>query len=317
MMSQPNRVTNNQRVSDRAPDGTERQALGLSVVIVSWNSAEFLEGCLNAVYGEADRRDVEVIVVDNASKDGSVDLIRNQFPQVRLIVNDANRGVSVGFNQGMAASTRAYIQLLCSDTTVQPGAFDALLSFLDTHPDVGAVGPRLMYPDGRPQPSCRTFPSLTLFAWEFLGLSRLFPAHPVFGKWRMGTFDHRTLREVDQPRGSSLMVRKAMVEQVGGWDESLEMFFNDVDWCLRIKENGWKIYFVPAALMAHYGGGSVKKVRPRMILASHRCCYRYFRKHEKGFPSLLAVQGLGVLLLLSAGIRYFIARLTTPSYPDA
>lgn len=316
-MSQPNRVTDNPLVGDRTPASTERQALDLSVVVVSWNSAEFLENCLNGVYSDANGRDVEVIVVDNASKDGSVALLQNRFPQAKLIVNDANRGVSVAFNQGVAASTRAYIQLLCSDTVVQPGAFEALLSFLDTHRDVGAVGPRLLYPDGRPQPSCRTFPSLTLFAWEFLGLSRLFPRHPVFGKWRMGAFDHSTLREVDQPRGSSLMVRKSMVEQVGGWDESLEMFFNDVDWCLRIKQNGWKIFFVPNAVMTHYGGGSVKKVRPRMILASHRCCYRYFRKHEKGFLNLLAVQGLGVFLALSAGIRYLLARLTTPPYRDA
>lgn len=316
-MSHDDGVPDNRTMINPLPDIPRPRLLDLSVVIVSWNSVEFLEDCLSGVYTDADGRDVEVIVVDNASKDGSVDLVRNRFPLVRLIVNDTNRGVSVAFNQGMAASTRAYIQLLCSDTTVQPGAFDALLIILDTHPDVGAVGPRLMYPDGRPQPSCRTFPSLSLFAWEFLGFSRLFPRHPVFGKWRMGTFDHGMLREVDQPRGSSLMVRKSMVEQVGGWDESLEMFFNDVDWCLRIKQDGWKIYFVPDALMAHYGGGSIKKVRPRMILASHRCCYRYFRKHGKGFPSLLAVQGLGVLLLLSAGIRYLIARLTTPPYPDA
>lgn len=316
-MSQPNRVTDNPLVGDRTPASTERQALDLSVVVVSWNSAEFLENCLNGVYSDANGRDVEVIVVDNASKDGSVALLQNRFPRAKLIVNDANRGVSVAFNQGMAASTRTYIQLLCSDTIVQPGAFDALLTFLDAHPDVGAAGPRLIYPDGRPQPSCRTFPSLSLFAWEFLGFSRLFPRHPVFGKWRMGNFDHSTLREVDQPRGSSLMVRKSMVEQVGGWDEALEMFFNDVDWCLRIKQNGWKIYFVPDAVMTHYGGGSVKKVRPRMILASHRCCYRYFRKHEKGFLNLLAVQGLGVFLALSAGIRYLLARLTTPPYRDA
>ena len=316
-MSQPNRVTDNPLVGDRTPASTERQALDLSVVVVSWNSAEFLENCLNGVYSDANGRDVEVIVVDNASKDGSVALLQNRFPQAKLIVNDANRGVSVAFNQGMAASTRTYIQLLCSDTIVQPGAFDALLTFLDAHPDVGAAGPRLIYPDGRPQPSCRTFPSLSLFAWEFLGFSRLFPRHPVFGKWRMGNFDHSTLREVDQPRGSSLMVRRSMVEQVGGWDEALEMFFNDVDWCLRIKQNGWKIYFVPDAVMTHYGGGSVKKVRPRMIIASHRCCYRYFRKHEKGFLNLLAVQCLGVFLLLSAGIRYLLARLTTPPYRDA
>jgi GT2 family glycosyltransferase len=277
--------------------------------MVSWNSAEFLEECLGAVYRAARSRDIEVIVVDNASTDGSPDLVQRCFPEARLIVNARNRGVSVAFNQGLEASTRRYIQMLCSDTIVQPDAFDAMTAFLEAHPEAGAVGPRLIYPDGRPQPSCRTFPTLRTFAWEFSGLSRLFPDHPVFGRWRMGDFDHQTLREVDQPRGSSLMVRRAVVEQVGGWDENLEMFFNDVDWCLRIKQHGWKIYFLPSALMVHYGGGSIRKVRPRMILRSHLGCYRFFRKHQRGFLRACAVRGLGLALLLSGGLRYLAARL--------
>ena len=286
------------------------KALDLSVVIVSWNSVEFLEECLGAVYEAADGRDVEVIVVDNASTDGSTDLIRRRFPNVYLIVNPGNMGVSVAFNQGMQAGKGKYIQMLCSDTIVQPDALDAMTTFLDTHPDVGAIGPKLLYPDGRLQPSCRTFPTLWTFAWEFLGLSRLFPKHPVFGRWRMGDFDHMTTREVDQPRGSSLMVRHAVWEEIGGWDENLDMFFNDVDWCLRIKEQGWKIFFIPDAVMNHYGGSSVKKIRPRMILASHGCCYRFFKKHQSSFLHALAIRMLGVALLVSAGIRYLLARLT-------
>lgn len=296
------------------PVAPATRLLDLSVVVVSWNGAEFLEECLNALYAATQGQDVEIIVVDNASSDGSPDLVRRLFPQARLIANDRNYGVSVAFNQGIRASARPYIQLLCSDTIVQPRALDAMAAFLDAHPEVGAAGPKILYPDGRLQPSCRTFPTIPVFVWEFLGLSRLFPRHPVFGKWRMGNFDHQTLREVDQPRGSSLMVRREMVDQVGGWDERLEMFFNDVDWCLRIKQQGWKIFFVPSAVMTHYGGGSVNKVRPRMILASHRCCYRFFRKHRKGLLNGLAVQGLGVALLASAGIRYVLARLIGSQY---
>ena len=286
--------------------------LDLSVVIVSWNSVEFLDECLGAVYEATDGRDVDVIVVDNASTDGSTDFIRAHFPQVRLIVNARNMGVSMAYNQGLQAGKGKYIQMLCSDTIVQRDALDVMTAFLDTHPEVGAIGPRLLYPDGRLQPSCRTFPTLWIFAWEFLGLSRLFPRHTEFGKWRMGDFDHMTTREVDQPRGSSLMVRRTVWKEVGGWDEDLDMFFNDVDWCLRIKEHDWKIFFIPDAVMKHYGGSSIKKVRPRMIIASHACCYRFFKKHQRGLLHALAIRILGIALFVSAGVRYLLARLIPP-----
>lgn len=283
----------------------------LSVVVVSWNSAEFLEQCLSAVYSATNGHPFEVIVIDNASADGSAALVREKFPAAKLVVNDRNRGVSYAFNQGLRMSSGRYVQTLCSDTMVQPGAFETMMAFLETHPDAGAVGPQLIYPDGRLQPSCRAFPTFSTFVWEFSGLSRLFPGHPVFGRWRMGDFDHRTLREVDQPRGSSLMVRRETVEEIGLWDEDLDMFFNDVDWCLRIKQRGWKIYFLPSALMVHHGGSSVRKVRPKMILQSHRCCYRFFRKHQRGAIQTVGVRLLGLALLASAGIRYAMARLST------
>lgn len=288
-------------------------ALDLSVVIVSWNSAEFLEECLGAVYEAAGAEEIEIVVVDNASTDGSAALIKHHFPDVRLIENTRNMGVSVAFNQGVKASRGKYIQMLCSDTVVLPGAFKEMAGYLDVHPDVGVVGPKLIYPDGRLQPSCRTFPTLSIFAWEFMGLSRLFPDHPVFGKWRMGDFDHLTAREVDQPRGSSVMVRRTVWDEVGGWDEDLDMFFNDVDWCLRVKADGWKILFLPTAVMMHYGGSSIKKVRPRMILSSHGCCYRFFKKHQRGFMHGIAIRMLGVALLASAGVRYILAHRPSSS----
>ncbi len=286
--------------------------MDLSVVIVIWNSREYIEECLDGVYAAAGNRDIEVLVIDNASTDGGAELILRCYPDVRLTVNDRNRGCSVAFNQGLQASKGKYIQILCPDTIVQPAAFDVMIDFLETHPGSGAVGPRLTYPDGRHQPSCRTFPTITTLIWEFLGLSRLFPRHPVFGSWRMGDFDHRSMREVDQPRGSSLMVRREILADVGLWDEDLEMFFNDVDWCLRMNRHGWKIYFLPNASMVHYGGGSVNKVRPRMILQSHQCCYRFFRKYQKGIGNRIAIKALGLALLGSACIRYVLARVTTP-----
>ncbi|MBM3261813.1 MAG: glycosyltransferase family 2 protein [candidate division Zixibacteria bacterium] len=284
--------------------------LDVSVVVGSWNSAAFLERCLDAVYVAARGRDIEVIVVDDASTDGSAAFVHRQFPQVKLIENSRNLGVSATFNRGMEQSGRSFIQLLCSDTFIHPESLDTLASFLETHSETGAVGPRLVYPDGRPQLSCRTFPTFLTFVWEFSGLSRLLPKHPVFGKWRMGDFDHQTLREVDQPRGSSLMVRREIWQQIGGWDEHLPMFFNDVDWCLRIRQHGWIIHFVPGAVMTHYGGGSVNQVRPHMILASHRCCYRYFRKHRKGWLERFGVYALGIALTASAGVRYAHAWLS-------
>ena len=309
MSATHNTTINRQKKLDPIrPVATTDDTLDLSVVVVIWNSREFIKECLEGIYAAAGERDIEVLIVDNASTDGSAEFITQHYPDVRLTVNERNMGCSVAFNQGLQASKGKYIQILCPDTIVQSNAFDEMIAFLDAHPDTGAVGPRLAYPDGRPQPSCRTFPTFSTFIWEFIGLSRLFPRHPVFGRWRMGDFEHRSVREVDQPRGSSLMVRREMLSDVGLWDEDLEMFFNDVDWCLRMKQHGWKIYFLPDALMIHYGGSSVKKVRPRMILLSHKCCYRFFKKHRKGFGSHLAIRALGLALLVSACVRYVVAR---------
>lgn len=283
----------------------------LSVVIVTWNSREFIKECLDAVYSVTNGLEVEILAIDNASSDGSADLILQQYPDVKLTVNGANLGCSVAFNQGLREARGRYVQILCPDTIVQPDAFQEMIAFLDAHPSTGAVGPKLTYPDGRIQPSCRTFPTYSIFVWEFLGVSRLLPRHPVFGRWRMGDFDHATVREVDQPRGSSLMVRRAVVEQVGLWDEELEMFFNDVDWCRRMKHDGWKIHFLPSAWMVHYGGSSVKKIRPRMILVSHRCCFRYFRKYAKGASGAIGASVLGLALLVSAPVRFAFAHITT------
>jgi GT2 family glycosyltransferase len=283
----------------------------LSVVIVTWNSREFINECLDAVYSVASSLQIEILVIDNASSDGGADLVRQHYPDVKLTVNGENLGCSAAFNQGLRESRGRYVQILCPDTIAQPGAFQEMITFLDAHPNTGAVGPKLTYPDGRPQPSCRTFPTYTIFAWEFLGVSRLLPRHPVFGRWRMGDFDHATVREVDQPRGSSLMVRRAVIEQVGLWDEELEMFFNDVDWCRRMKDYGWKIHFLPSAWMVHYGGSSVKKIRPRMILVSHRCCFRYFRKYGQGFSGKIGAAVLGLALLLSAAVRFVVAHVIT------
>lgn len=289
----------------------------LSVVIVSWNSVEYLDACISSVYAAANGDSLEVIVIDNGSIDGSPDLVRRNFPAVRLIVNEQNKGCTIAFNQGLRISSGRYVLLLCSDTIVQPSALHRMRAFLETRADAGAVGPQLLYPDGRLQPSCRAFPTYATFVWEFVGLSRLFPTHPVFGHWRMGNFDHQSLREVDQPRGSSLMVRREVVTQVGLMDEQFEMFFNDVDWCLRIKQQGWKIYFLPSARMIHHGGASVRKVRPRMILISHWCCYRFFRKYQHGIGQAIAARALGLALLVSAGVRYFIARAAGPDQPNS
>lgn len=289
-------------------DAPDPSAVELSVVIVSWNSAEYLETCISSVYAAANGDPVEVIVVDNGSVDGSQGLVRRAFPSARLIVNDQNRGCTVAFNQGLRLSSGRYVLLLCSDTIVLPSALYEMQTFLEAHDDVGAVGPQLLYPDGRLQPSCRAFPTYATLCWEFVGFSRLFPTHSIFGRWRMGDFDHQTLREVDQPRGSSLMVKREVITQVGLMDEQFDMFFNDVDWCLRIKQQAWKIYFLPSARMIHHGGGSVRKVRPRMILVSHRCCYRFFRKHQQGLAQAIAARTFGLALLASAGIRYLIAR---------
>ena len=251
----------------------------LSICIVNWNTREDLDECLESLDAAREGLDAEVIVVDNASEDGSADLVRERFGWVRLVSNEHNAGYARGNNQAIQASTGGFVLLLNPDTVMPPDGLRQLLAFAREHQDAGAVGCRLVYPDGRVQWSCRTFPTPDIILWEYLGLSRLFPRSPIFGKYKMSWWDYDDVREVDQPMGSCLLLRREALDEVGLMDEQFPIFFNEVDLCFRLKAAGWKVLYTPEPAVLHKVGRSTRQVKLRMIIESHDSLLRFYRKN--------------------------------------
>ncbi|MFO7947040.1 MAG: glycosyltransferase family 2 protein [Armatimonadota bacterium] len=253
-----------------------------SVCIVNWNTREFLRDCLQSLRDNVEGPAPEIIVVDNASTDGSAQMVRAQFSDVTLIALEENIGYAAGNNRAIEEAGGHRILLLNPDIVVQEGSVEALHDFLDEHPEAGAVAPRLLQPDGSVQLTCRSFPDPDVILYEALGLSRLFPHSRTFGKYRMSWWDYDDTRPVDQPMASALLIRSDVFDEIGLFDERFPIFFNDVDFCRRMWDAGWEIWFTPEAQMRHEGGASTRQVRRKMIIESHKSLLRYYHKHYQG-----------------------------------
>ena len=262
----------------------------LSVVIVSWNTRDLLRACLVSLKEEIaampNPADVEVFLVDNASADGSAKMAQDEHPWVHLIANNDNKGFAKANNQAFALAGGRFILLLNPDTEIKPGALSTLLDFFDSHPRAGIVAPQLLNTDGSIQRSCREFPTFVGMLYELIGLSRLFPANSSYGKefrrYKMLDWNHDDERQVDQPEGACLLVKREVLEKVGTLDEGFFMLFEEVDWCFRIIKAGYEIWFTPRAQVVHHYGQSIKQVKVPMILSSHRGLYRFWYKHYRG-----------------------------------
>ncbi len=258
----------------------------LSIAIVNWNTTPLLAACLRSLPKIGTEPFFEVIVVDNASDDFDEAAFREESPDVNLIRNSENVGYARGNNQAFERATGDYVLLLNPDTEVTDGALEALVSFMDAHEHAAAAGAKLVRPDGTVDRSVRLFPYPRPIAWEFLGLSRLFPNSRRFGAYRMTTFSYDQPAEVDQPMGSALILRRRAIEEVGPMDEAFPIFFNEVDWLYRAKTAGWQVYFTPDATIIHHGAGSTRQVKRRaMVRESHRSLLRFYAKHFRGHIS--------------------------------
>lgn len=261
----------------------------LSIITVSWNTRDLLRRCLESVKAELALRpdvEVEVFLVDNDSADGSAQMVALEHPWARLVENKENLGFAKANNQALRACCGQYVLLLNPDTEVKPGAIWHLVDFLDSRERAGVVAPQLLNSDGSVQRSCREFPTFFGMFYELAGLSRLFPAGSPSGKkfraYKMLDWNHDDERQVDQPEGACLLLRRAVIDEVGLLDEGFFMLFEEVDWCYRIKQRGWEIWFSPAAQVTHHYGQSIKQVKIKMIISSHRGLYRFWRKHYRG-----------------------------------
>lgn len=269
-------------VFENEREATSTKLVDLTVIVVSWNTRELLRRCLQTLKAELQDLDAEVFLVDNASADGSAEMVAQEHSWVRLIANSSNLGFAAANNQALETARGRYVLLLNPDTEVVPGALSALFAFLGAHPNAGIVAPQLLNSDGTIQRSCRQFPTFTNMAYEILGLSRVFPNDARFKAYKMLDFNHDAEREVDQPEGACLLIRREVIEQVGKLDDGFFMLFEEVDWCFRIKQRGWQIWFTPSAQVIHHYGQSIKQVKAKMIISSHKGMFRFWRKHHRG-----------------------------------
>lgn len=278
--------------------GHSQKVPDLSVIIVNHNTVDLLRDSLTSLRTEGEVLELQVIVVDNGSGDGSPEMVAEQFPNVTLIRNRSNEGFAKPNNQGLKIAEGRYVMLLNSDTIVKPQSLKKLVAFMDRHPDAGACGPRLLNPDGTLQRSCRSFPSLWRHFCDMSGLENLLPG--IFGNFET-RFAHDRDAEVDQPMGAALLVRADVVRQVGTLDEQFKIYYNEVDWCRRITKAGWKIFFVYDAEIIHYGGKTTEMTN-RSLQQFDEMSRNTMSYYEKHFGRM-GVLSYRMLLVLGFSIR--------------
>lgn len=227
-------------------------------------------------------------MVDNASSDGSAEMIRTEFPQVSLIENSENHGFAAANNQGMAVASGRYILLLNSDTIILDNAITKSVAFADTHPDAAVVGCRVLNEDKTLQLTCFMYPSLLNMFLAATYLYKVFPRSRFFGREQMTRWDRNTVREVDVVTGCFMLLREEAIKQVGVMDERFFMYCEETDWCYRFKNNGWKVMFTPCAEIIHLGGQSSKKIATEMGLQLRGSILQFINKHRPRWEYVLA-----------------------------
>jgi N-acetylglucosaminyl-diphospho-decaprenol L-rhamnosyltransferase len=245
----------------------------VSTVVVTYNALPWVEQALASV------RETELVVVDHGSTDGTLDLVRDRFPEATVVEQD-NLGFGAGNNAGMRVASGRWYLLLNSDAWLQPGALDALVAFAEEHPDAAVVGPRLLNPDGTLQRSVRGFPTLWRIATEYLFLRKLAPRSRLLNAFYAGGFEHDEPRKAEFLMGSVLLVRPEAVEAVGGFDERYFMFSEETDWCYRFRQAGWTTWFFPGAEAVHVGGATTTQNWGPMFREQVRGHLRFLADHR-------------------------------------
>lgn len=279
-----------------AATGTTHTAPLLSIVIVNWNTRERLRACLASIAAHLGQVDHEVLVVDNASADGSPSMVETEFPAVRLIRNAHNVGFGRANNQAMRLARGGHILLLNSDTELRDSSVADLLEQVRTDPSIGVAHCRLDFPDGRSQYTAYRFPRLSLALVENLGLHKLLPKQRAGNLLLGGYWEPRAARDVDWVAGAFMLIRREVFEQTAGFDESVFMYGEDLEWCYRIRDRGWRIRYYPGTSIVHFNhvssdirwGSSDKRV----MLCLARQLDVYAQRHGRARAATLAALGL-------------------------
>jgi len=277
--------------------------IDLSILIVNWNTKDALADCLRALPEAVASVPAETIVVDNGSSDGSPEMVRAQFPWVRLIENGENAGFVRATNQAIAESRGDYLLLLNSDAIATPNSLARMVSFMRHHPDSGAVAPKLVNPDGSFQASYARFPTLFSESLSAFGLNRrLWGPHHPSPPPRPDEIPH----PVDWAPGACLLLRRSAVEAVGPLDEGFWMYSEDTDLCYRIHRAGWKVYYLPDVEIVHLGGASSRQCRPESVARLYGSKLRFFRRHYGPLQATLLGLAIAAAYGVKAGLACFV-----------
>jgi GT2 family glycosyltransferase len=275
-----------------------------AAIVVSFNSAAELPACLDALAAQRGAT-VAIHVVDNASSDGSATLVADRYPSVRLVASPVNTGFAGGNNQVLLSVAAPYYALVNPDSVLHPDAIARCLDYLEAHADAAVVGTRLVYPDGRLQPSCHSFLGLRNMFGEAFLLDRLFPGFRPLSSFHMRDFAHDREAAVDWIQGAFLVVRGTAAAQVGGLDSDFFMYGEEMDWCRRFRQAGWQVVYLPDPPVVHVGGASSRPIAGPMFVENLKGRIRFLRKHRG--PAIAAAGR--ALVAVSVTLRWLAREL--------
>ncbi|MFM9328681.1 glycosyltransferase family 2 protein [Paenibacillus mesotrionivorans] len=278
--------------------------MDISIIIVNYRTLRLTMDAIKSVFQSVTERKYEVILIDNNSSDGIIEIATNNYPQILTIENQNNVGFAKANNQGISIASGRYILLLNSDTVICQDTIEFMVSIMDAHPTVGASGCKVVLPNGELDKACRRgFPTPSASFYYAFGFSKLFPNVPRFNQYQLGYLDPDESYPVDCLVGAFMMVRREVIDQVGGLDEEFFMYGEDIDWCYRIKQAGWEIYYYPKTSITHYKGASSRRKPFKIVYEFHRAMWLFHRKHykKKYLPLVngLVYLGIGIKLLMA------------------
>jgi len=286
--------------------------MDLSVIIVSYNGREHIRKCLQSLAAHGPGVGHEVIVVDNASQDGSAEMVAAEFPQARLLTLPKNVGFAAGANRGIGEASGEAIVLLNPDSELKEDVFGPMLTYLRENPDIGILAPKLRDEDGSLQLSCRRFPTFSVALFNrYSLLTRILPRNRFSARYLLTDWDHSAVAAVDWVSGACLMARRSLFEEIGPLDEGYFMYIEDVDLCQRAHRAGYKVVYFPEAAITHHIGRSSHTLPSRSIIERHRSMWHYYKKYlRRGWLLDIVVAGgialrCGYLLAVNKAKRLF------------
>jgi len=295
--------------------------IDVSICIVNWNVRDYLDRCLRSIKETTAPLSCQIIVVDNASSDNSLDMLKQKYPNIKLIENKTNLGFATATNQALDLAKGDTIFLLNPDTELLPQALQTLLDFIKKHPNSAIVAPKLLNTDGSLQPSVRRFPNFKIILYRYTILKHIGIFSREEAKGKMADFSFEEQKSVDQPAGAALLIRRDILEKVGRLDPTFFLFYEEVDLCRRIKRCGYDIMYLPASQVVHHGGKSRQNNRHQLFLITLKSLFYYLNKHHGEKPTQLFKWFFKPLFIFSTvldvlgeGFSYWVYRLRKDAY---